>query len=160
MITIIAAVGTNHELGKDNKMLWHLPKDFKMFKEQTSGHPIIMGRKTFESLPGILPNRQHLVISRQEDYKAEGAMVFKTLADAISFTKNEEQTFIIGGGEIYTLGMEFADKLVITEVDGEFESDAFFPTIDKNKWKVVKTEFHDKDEKHKYNFTFKEYLIR
>jgi dihydrofolate reductase len=157
MITMIAAAGENEALGKDNDLVWHLPDDFKRFKKLTTGHHIIMGRKTFETFPKLLPNRVHVVITRNTDYQAEGAIVVHTMKDALEVAKNDMQPFIIGGGEIYTMGMDYADCIELTRVHDTFEADAFFPKIDTEIWAVEKEEFHDTDEKHKYPFTYLTY---
>ena len=158
MITLIAAVGINNELGKDNQLIWHLPDDFKRFKTLTSGHYIIMGRKTFESLPKTLPNRTHVIITRQKDYSVENCIVVDSLKKAIAVCPKDENAFVIGGGEIYKQSIEFADKLEITKVFHSFEADTFFPEIDSSKWKLVLEEFHAKDEKHDYDFCFQTYI--
>ncbi|MDT0677128.1 dihydrofolate reductase [Autumnicola musiva] len=157
MITIIAAAAENNALGKNNDLVWHLPHDFKRFKKLTSGHHIIMGRKTFESFPNLLPKRTHIVITRNEDYQPEGAIVINSLEKAIDAVKNDDQPFIIGGGEIYKLAMEKADKIELTRVHGSFDADTFFPKIDKEKWKISAEEFHEKDENHEYSFTYLTY---
>ncbi len=157
MITMIAAAGENNALGKDNDLVWHLPDDFKRFKALTTGHHIIMGRKTFESFPKLLPNRVHVVVTRNTSYQAEGAIVVHTMEDALKLVKSDTQPFIIGGGEIYTLGMKYADCIELTRVHESFEADAFFPDIDKNVWELTKEEFHDVDEKHQYPFTYLTY---
>lgn len=157
MITMIAAAGENNSLGKDNDLVWHLPDDFKRFKQLTTGHHIIMGRKTFETFPKLLPNRVHIVITRDTTYQAEGIIVVHSIEDALEIAKGDTQPFIIGGGEIYTIGMDHADCIELTRVHESFEADAFFPEIDTNIWKVEKEEFHDVDEKHKYPFTYLTY---
>lgn len=158
MITLIAAVAENNALGKDNQLLWHLPDDFKRFKERTSHHHIIMGRKTFESFPKPLPNRTHVIITRQ-DYKApEGCIVVDSVEKAIAVCPKNEETFIIGGGEIYKQSIGIADKLDITKVHHLFEADTFFPEIDLNEWDLTYSELHHKDEKHAYSFSFQTYL--
>jgi dihydrofolate reductase len=157
MITIVAAAAENNALGKDNDLIWRLPDDFKRFKALTSYHHIIMGRKTFESFPKPLPNRKHVVITRQENYKNETIEVVHSLEEAIQFSSTEDQVFIIGGGEIYKQALPFANKIELTRVHGEFEADAFFPEIDEEKWDLVNSEFHDKDEKHKYSFSYLTY---
>lgn len=154
MITMIAAIAENNALGKDNDLLWHLPDDFKRFKQITSGHYIIMGRKTFESFPKPLPNRTHVIITRQKEYHPEGCIVVDSIEKAIEACPKGEDIFIIGGGEIYTLGMDFADSLEITRVHESFEADAFFPEIDRNKWNLISEEYHPADEKHKYDFSY------
>ena len=158
MITLIAAVAENNALGKDNQLLWHLHDDFKRFKNVTSGHYIIMGRKTFESFPKPLPNRTHVIITRQKDYSPESCIVVDSLPKAIAFCPKDEEIFIIGGGEIYKQSIETGDKLDITRVHHAFEADTFFPEIDLNKWKLTSEEFHPKDEKHDFDFTFETYL--
>lgn len=157
MLTIIAAAGENNELGKDNDLVWRLPDDFKRFKKLTTGHYIIMGRKTFESFPEPLPNRTHVVITRQENYKKEGIVVVHSLERAVELTEDDPQPFVIGGGEIYQMAMKMADRIELTRVHGTFEADTFFPEIDEKEWKLISEEFHDKDEKHNYAFTYLTY---
>ena len=157
MIIMIAAASDNNVIGKDNDLVWRLPDDFKRFKSLTSGHTIVMGRKTFESLPGILPNRTHIVITRNNNYKLDQCIVERSLVEAL-ITRTDEDVYIIGGGEIYNQGMEIADKIELTRVHGTFEGDIFFPVIDLKKWKLEKEEFHDKDEKHEYSFTYQTYV--
>ncbi|HKJ47900.1 MAG TPA: dihydrofolate reductase [Christiangramia sp.] len=157
MITIIAAAAENNALGKDNDLVWHLPDDFKRFKRLTSGHYIIMGRKTFESFPRLLPNRTHVIITRKEDYKPDDTIVVNSLEEALKVSKIDDQPFIIGGGEIYKMGMEAADRIELTRVHGEFEADTYFPEIDEDQWKVVKEQFHEKDDKHDHSFTYLTY---
>ena len=158
MITIIAAAGQNNELGKDNDLVWHLPDDFKRFKELTTGHHIIMGRKTFETFPKPLPNRIHIVISKNKSYKAEGAIVVESINEALQIAKDDDQPFIIGGGEIYKLGLEIADKIELTRVHKNFEADTFFPEIPMENWQLVQEEYHNKDERHKYAFSYQTFL--
>ena len=153
---MIAAAGEGNELGKDNDLVWHLPDDFKRFKSLTTGHHIIMGRKTFESFPKLLPNRTHIVISRNPDYKAEGAIVVSSLEAALAQCGDDEQPFIIGGGQIYSLGLAVADRIELTRVHGSFEADAFFPEIGDD-WKLVREEHHPADDRHKYGFTYLTY---
>ena len=158
MITVIAAVAENNALGLGNQLLWHLPDDFKRFKNVTSGHYIIMGRKTFESFPKPLPKRTHVIITRQKKFSFENCIVVDSLQKAIAICPSAEETFIIGGGEIYSQSIEIADKLDITKVHHSFGADTFFPEIDMNIWKLVFSEFHPKDEKHSFDFTFETYL--
>ena len=158
MITIIAAIAKNNALGKDNQLLWHLPDDFKRFKNITTGHYIIMGRKTFESFPKPLPNRTHVIISRQKNYSQLNCIVVTSLQKAIEACPQNEEIFIIGGGEIYNQSMAIADKLDITRVNHSFEADTFFPEIDLTQWKLIFEEFHPKDEKHKFDFRFETFI--
>lgn len=157
MIILIAAVAQNNGLGKDNRMIWHLPDDFKRFKRLTTGHHIIMGRKTFESLPGILPNRTHVIVTRQKDYHPDGAIVVHSIEDALRLVPANEDGFVIGGGEIYNLAMPYADQLEITRVYASFEADAFFPEIG-TEWKLVQEESRPIDDKHAWAFTFETYI--
>ena len=158
-LTIIVAAGENDAIGKDNKLIWHLSDDLKRFKKLTSGHHIIMGRKTFESFPKPLPNRTHVVISRQPSYQApEGVIVVNSLEKAIEIANNDPQPFIIGGGQIYELAMPLADKIEITRVHAEFEADTFFPKIDTSIWKEVDNVFHKKDSEHEHEFSFITYV--
>ncbi len=158
MIILIAAAAKNNALGKNNDLLWHLPNDFKRFKTITSGHYIIMGRKTFESFPKPLPNRTHVIITRQKNYSVPDCIVVNSLKKAIEICPKHEEIYIIGGGEIYKQAIEIADKIELTRVNENFEADTFFPEIDTQNWKLDFEEFHSKDEKHKYDFTFQTYI--
>jgi dihydrofolate reductase len=161
MLTLIAAASENNALGKDNDLVWHLPDDFKRFKALTSGHYIIMGRKTFESFPKPLPNRTHIIITRQNDYKVpEGCMVVNSLKKAIEVCPENEEIFIIGGGQIYKQSIEIADKIELTRVHTTVEADAFFPEIDEDIWEVIQSEYHPKDEKHQHDFTYLTFVKR
>ena len=158
-ITMIAAAGEDNSIGKDNDLLWHLPDDFKRFKRLTSGHKIIMGRKTYESFPQPLPNRTHIIITRDKTYSAGDpeCIVVHSLEDALDLTEPDETIFIIGGGEIYALALEISDVIELTRVHGSFEADAFFPEIDLSKWELVREEYHPVDPKHAYPFTYLTY---
>lgn len=158
MIIIIAAAAENNALGKDNELVWHLPDDFKRFKQLTSGHHIIMGRKTFESFPKPLPNRTHIIITRQKNYAPENCIVVDNIKDAISKAPQNEDVFIIGGGEIYNLALPYSDKIEVTRVHGTFEADTFFPEINTDEWELVNEDFHSKDEKHNFDFTFQTFV--
>ncbi|HEA29953.1 MAG TPA: dihydrofolate reductase [Leeuwenhoekiella sp.] len=161
MITLIAAAAEDNALGKDNELLWHLPDDFKRFKKLTTGHHIIMGRKTFQSFPKLLPNRTHVVITRQKDYHPEGTHIVHDLDAALEFAAGDENIFIIGGGEIYALAMNRATHLELTRVNANFENaDTFFPEIDKKQWELVEKKPHPKDEKHAYHFDYLTYVKR
>jgi len=158
MIILIAAASQNNALGKNNDLIWHLPNDFKRFKALTTGHHIIMGRKTFESFPNPLPNRTHIVITRQKNYSAEGCIIVDSLESAIEISPNDEDVFIIGGGEIYSLALPLAHKIELTRVFETFEADTFFPELDLNEWELQQEEFHSKDEKHKHDFSYQTYI--
>ena len=154
-LTLIAAAGEHNGIGKNNQLIWHLSDDLKRFKSLTKNHCMIMGRKTFESFDKPLPNRTHIVITRQKNYEVpEGVIVVDNLDDALDFAKNDNQPFIIGGGEIYKLAMPYADKIELTRVHASFDADTFFPKIDPALWKETQNTFHDKDDKHSYAFSF------
>ena len=132
-ITIIVAAAENNAIGKDNDLIWSLPNDLKRFKKLTSGHSIIMGRKTFDSFPGLLPNRKHIVISRNKNISfSDEVTVVNNFEDAIRVTGDDENPFIIGGGQIYKLAMDLGDKIELTRVHEEFKADTFFPKIDED----------------------------
>ena len=158
-ITIIAAIGKNRELGKDNDLLWHLPNDLKRFKKVTKDHTVIMGRKTFESLGKALPHRTNIIITRNKNYTAENCTVVNSLAEALQKVNNDNP-FILGGAEIYAQSMDIADTLDLTLVYASFEADAFFPEIDTTIWKEVYREDHKADEQHPYNYSFVTYKKR
>jgi dihydrofolate reductase len=130
MITIVVAMGKNREIGADNQLLWHLPKDLKHFKELTSGHPIIMGRKTYESIGKPLPNRTNIVISRKNDWFEEGILIVGSIKEAMKFAKKiDENVFIIGGGTIYEQTIDLADQLEVTLVDATLKRILFFQKL-------------------------------
>lgn len=160
MITLIAAVGLRNELGKDNQLLWHLPNDFKHFKELTSGHHVIMGRKTFESLPGILPNRTHIVISRNPAWHKEGVLLASSLDAAFNLVPVGEQAYVIGGGEIYRQALPHSDRIELTRVETQMEADTFFPEINPEEWTLVADEIHPADERHAYAYRFQRFEKR
>ena len=158
-ITIIVAAAENDAIGKNNDLIWNLPDDLKRFKRLTSGHCIIMGRKTFDSFPGLLPNRKHIVISKKSDsYFPEEVIIVNNFEDALKATNEDENPYVIGGGQIYNLAMKYCDIIELTRVHEKFEADTFFPKINKNEWKLINEEKHEKDERHKYSFTYKTYL--
>ncbi len=157
MITIIAAVARNNAIGNQNKLLYWLPNDLKRFKALTTGHTIIMGRKTFDSLPkGALPNRRNVVVSRSLT-TLPGCDVYPSLTEALSNTSPNEDVYIIGGATIYEQALPLADRLCLTEInDTPKEADVFFP--DYSTWKEVWREDHDKDEKHNQQYSFVDYV--
>ena len=154
--SIIVAISDNNVIGKDNALLWRLSADMRFFKEKTTGHHIIMGRKTFESLGNrLLPNRTSIVISRNADYQLpEGGILATSIENAIAKVKDETEAFFIGGEQIYKSALPFVDTLYITRVHHTFDGDAFFPEIDKSQWKLVSSEHHKADEKNEYDYTF------
>lgn len=159
IISMIAAMGSNRVIGKDNDIPWHLPDDFKYFKETTKGHHVLMGRKNWESLPPSfqpLPGRPNVIITRQSDYNAEGGHVVQSLDQALDIARqnNEEEAFIIGGGEIYRMGLDLADKIYLTEINQSFDGQVTFPEFDKSIWQEESRIHHPTDERHKYSFDF------
>ncbi|MEQ8924815.1 MAG: dihydrofolate reductase [Fulvivirga sp.] len=161
-ISMIAAVAENRVIGKDNDLVWRLPDDMKFFMQKTTGHHVIMGRKNFESLPpkfSPLPNRTNIVVTRQKELTIEGATVVNSLEEAIAIAnKNgEQEAFIIGGGEIYKLGLTIADAMYLSEIKESFDGDAYFPEFDKSEWVEVERKNHPIDEKHKHEFDFVTY---
>lgn len=133
-ISIIAAIGRNNELGKGNDLVWHFKEDMRFFKETTTGNTVVMGRKTFESLPHALPNRRNVVITNNADYVAEGAEVVTGIEEAMKLTENDN-VFVIGGGTIYSAFIPYAEKLYLTEIDAEDkDADVFFPSFDKSEY--------------------------
>jgi len=159
MITIIAAIGNNNELGKGNDLIWYLPADLKRFKKRTTGHPIIMGRNTFESIGKPLPNRRTIIITRNTSYQKEGCEVVHSLEDAIDLIASQEDAFIIGGAQIYKEAMEknVVDQLDITKVHQDFDADVFFPAIDSMVWEEVSRENFSPDEKNLFTYSFINY---
>lgn len=154
IVTMVVAIAENHAIGKDNQLLWHLPKDLKHFKQITAGHTIIMGRKTFDSMGKPLPNRRNIVITRNEDLELTGAEVVTNMDAALALASSEEEVFIIGGAEIYKMAMSLTDKIYLTVVHHSFEGDAYFPEIDPDIWEETASEHHETDDKHQYKFTY------
>lgn len=156
IVSVIVATDLNNGIGKNNQLLWHLPADLKFFKNTTTGHSIIMGRKTFESIGKPLPNRTNIIITRNKELKIEGCIVVKSIEDAINYCKeiNETEAFIIGGGEIYQQAIHLADKIYLTKVLHTFDADTFFYELDKNTWKLNSQEDFKKDEKNAFDFSF------
>jgi dihydrofolate reductase len=158
MTTIVVAMGEKNEIGFENRLLWHLPKDLKHFKEITSGHPVIMGRKTYESIGKPLPNRTNIVVSRKTDWFEEGILIVGSIKEAVKFAKKiDEEVFIIGGGKIYGQTMDITDRLEVTLVKAELEADTYFPKIDPKVWKMTSETYHEKDDKNQYDFCFQTY---
>jgi len=153
MISLIFAIGKNNALGYKNKMPWYLPADFAYFKKVTMGQPVIMGRKTFESIGKPLPGRINIVLTRSESFYHDGCIVVDSIDKAKELVEGKE-TFIIGGLEIYTAFLPIADKLYITEINKMFEADTFFPEIDFSMWRLVSSETGVKDEKNPFDYKF------
>lgn len=159
MLTIICALAENRAIGFNNDLLYHLRADLKRFKSLTTGHTIIMGRRTFESLPkGALPNRRNIVLTRQTDFAAPGIEVFPSLEAALQATARDEQLFVIGGASVYREAMSLADTLELTHVHATPEqADVFFPEINADEWQIVSEEHHDADEQNEQPYTFTTY---
>ncbi|MEO7531354.1 MAG: dihydrofolate reductase [Sediminibacterium sp.] len=156
LISLIVAASINNVIGKNNQLLWSLPNDMKFFKNTTWAMPVLMGRKTFESLGKPLPGRLNVVITRQTGWKPDGAMIVHSLADAIkaAATADYREAFVIGGGEIFKEALTLADKIYMTRVDAELEGDAFFPVINSDQWKIVSEDSRAVDAKHAYAYHF------
>ena len=158
MITIVVAMGLDNEIGADNQLLWHLPKDLKHFKELTSEHPIIMGRKTYMSIGKPLPNRTNIVVSRKKDWFEEGILIVGSIKEALKFAKKiDEQIFVIGGGNIYEQTLELTDKLEVTLVKTHLKADTYFPKINPQIWSKTEEICHEKDDKNEFDFCFQTY---
>ncbi len=159
-VSIIVAVGNNNAIGKDNDLLWRMPADMKRFKTLTTGHTILMGRKTFESLPkGALPNRTNVVLTSTANAQFPDCLTFQSLETALTHFPNEEELFIIGGASVYRQALAHADKLYWTQVHGTFpEADTFFPEVNWEEWKEIEREEYPADEKNAYPYTFLTYM--
>lgn len=153
MLSIIAAVNENYVIGKNNKLPWHIPEDLKRFKKLTTGKTIVMGRKTFESLPGILPNRKHIIITRNMNYayESDNVEIVHNLKDILKYKDCKEEFFIIGGGKIYAEFLPYCEKLYLTKVHSNQNGDTFFPKFDINNYKILENEEHN-DNNIKYSF--------
>lgn len=156
MLSIIVAKAKNNIIGKENKLIWHLPEDLKHFKQITTGHTIIMGRKTFETLGRVLPNRKHIVFSQNPDFKVkdENVEVVHSMLQIQEYIENKEENFVIGGAMIYNLLMPYVTKMYVTEIHKDFEGDAFFPKIDLNKWQEISREKGIKNEENNLDYDF------
>ncbi len=141
-LSIIVAIANNQVIGINNTLPWHLPEDLKRFRALTTGHHIIMGRKTYESLGRLLPGRTTVIVTRNKDYQLEGALIAHSLEAAVALCQNDDEVFLIGGAELYQDGLKLADKLYITEVDLTVDGDAFFPEFDLNFWQETSREAH------------------
>ncbi len=152
-ITIVVAIASNYAIGKNNQLLWHLPKDLRHFKDITAGGTVIMGRKTFDSVGKPLPKRRNIVVTRQP-IKIEGCEVVASIEDAIALCKTENEVFIVGGAEIYRQAMHLVNRIYLTIVHHSFDADTFFPEIDYKDWKETAREDHETDEKHAFSYSF------
>ncbi|MEN8121298.1 MAG: dihydrofolate reductase [Bacteroidota bacterium] len=157
-VSIIAALDKNRAIGNDNKLLCYLPADLRHFKSLTTGHTIVMGRKTYESLPnGALPNRKNVVLTKNKDFMCEGCEIVHSVDEVFNICKVDEEIFIIGGAQIYKLFIEKANKLHLTQIHHEFEADTYFPEFNMNNWSIIKKEDFEPDEKNKYYYSYLDY---
>jgi dihydrofolate reductase len=154
MLNILVAADENNGIGKDNQLLWYLPADLKLFKQLSSGHTVIMGRKTYDSIGKSLPNRRNIVVTRQVHLDIPGCEVAHSLQQAIAMCENDETTFIVGGAEIYRQAIAQCDRIFLTRVHHQFEADAFFPELDPTIWKEIERKDHPADAKHKFAYSF------
>ncbi|MFR8233235.1 MAG: dihydrofolate reductase [Clostridia bacterium] len=156
MLSIVVAKAKNNIIGKDNKLLWHLSDDLKRFKALTEGHAIIMGRKTFESLGKVLPNRKHIVFSNNPDFKVndDNVEVVHSLLQIQEYIESEEEAFVIGGAMMYNFLMPYVSKMYVTEIEKEFEGDTFFPRIDDKKWKEISREKGPEDGENNFEYNY------
>ena len=160
MLSIIVAKASNNIIGKNNALIWHLPEDLKRFKELTTGHTIIMGRRTFESLGRVLPNRKHVILCNdmQMEIEDERIEILDDISKLDKYINSDEENFVIGGATIYRLLMPYANKMYITEIDQEFEGDVSFPEINKAEWDIVEVQKGLKDEKNPYDYNYVTYV--
>ncbi len=156
-ISVIAAMSQNHIIGRDGALPWHLPTDLARFKSITTGHTVIMGRKTFESVGQPLPNRRTIVITRNNDYQGAGVFIAHSLDEALDHAAREDEVFILGGEAVYRIALPRADRLYLTIIHATIEGDTYFPTLDFDDWKLVEDERHEADDRHAYAFSFRRY---
>ena len=156
MLSIIVAKAKNNIIGKENKLIWHLPDDLRRFKELTTGHNIIMGRKTFESLGKVLPNRKHIVFTQNPDFKIDNpnVQIVHSMFEIQEYIESKKENFVIGGAMIYNLLMPYVTKMYITEINKDFDGDTFFPKINTEVWKEVSREKGPKDEKNNLDYDY------
>lgn len=156
MLSIIVAKAKNNVIGKNNELIWHIPDDLKRFKKLTIGHTIIMGRKTFDSLGRILPNRYHVVLTQNKNWNVddENVQVINDVSELLPYIESGEEHFVIGGGAIYKLLMPYCKKMYVTEINKEFEGDTLFPQIDITIWKETEREQGPLDEKNDFSYEF------
>jgi dihydrofolate reductase len=152
-VSIIVAIAKNRAIGKDNKLLWYLPNDLKHFKDVTSGHTVIMGRKTFDSVGKPLPRRRNIVVTRQ-DISIEGCEVVKSIEAALALCAHEDEVFIVGGAEIYRQAIPLTNRIYLTIIDQEFDGDTFFPELEAGDWQETQRENLEPDDKNKYSYSF------
>ena len=160
MLSIIVAIANKNVIGKDNKLIWHIPEDLKHFKEITTGHKIIMGRRTFESLGGILPNRKHIILCNDMEMNIddENVEILDDISKIDKYVSCDEECFVIGGATIYRLLMPYANKMYITKINQDFEGDVYFPEIDEEVWKETSRQKGLKNEENPYDYEYITYI--
>ncbi len=156
-ISVIAAMSQNRVIGRDGSLPWHLPTDLARFKSITTGHTVIMGRKTFESVGKPLPNRRTIIITRNNDYQCADVFIAHSLDEALDHAAHEDEIFILGGETVYRIALPRADRLYLTIIHATIEGDTYFPNLDFDDWKLVEDERHESDERHAYAFSFRRY---
>lgn len=154
LLSAIVAAAENNAIGKDNQLLWHLPNDLRFFKRTTTGYPVIMGRKTYESVGKVLPNRRNIIITRQSGYAVAGAEVVHSLGEALESCAGEPEVFVVGGAEIYDQALPLVDRIYLTRVHAALPGDSFFPELDQREWRLASAETHPADSRHAYSYTF------
>jgi len=154
IISLIAAMDKNQVIGKNNSLPWNLPADMKYFRDKTKGKPVIMGRKTFESIGKPLPKRTNIIVTRDENYKAESCVVVHSTDEAIKATGNAEEVMVIGGSQIYKEFLPKANKMYLTLIDAEFDGDTFFPEYNIEEWNETSYEEHERDSENQYDYRF------
>lgn len=158
MISFIVAMDSQRVIGKENQLPWHLPADLKFFKKVTMGHPIVMGRKTHESIGKPLPGRENVIVTRNKDYASDGCIVLHTIEELLQYVEEKkEEVFVIGGAELFTVMFPYADRLYLTQIEHEFEGDVYFPEFHKDEWIRISHEKGIKDEKNPYDYFFNVY---
>ena len=154
IISFVAAMGKNKAIGKNNSLPWTMPADMKRFKQLTLGKPVIMGRKTFESIGKPLPKRKNIVITHDKNYNAEGCIVAYSVDEALNVAKNAKEVMVIGGSQIYKEFLPRANRMYLTIIDADFEGDAYFPSYDITGWKEISYEEHERDAENQYDYAF------
>lgn len=154
IISLVAAMGRNRVIGKDNALPWKLPADMKRFREITTGHPIVMGRATFESIGRALPNRLNIVMTRDKNYTAEGCRIVHSLQEALQAGAGNDEVMVIGGTSIFVQFLPLAERIYLTVIDHDFEGDAYFPEFDETQWRETERRAYEPDEKNLYRYTF------
>jgi dihydrofolate reductase len=157
MISLIVAMDNNRVIGKENRLPWHLPADLAYFKRVTMGHPIIMGRKTFESIGRVLPGRENVILTRDHAFQQEGCTIIHSVDEIKQIALQHDEVFVIGGAEVFKATLPIADRLYITKIDASFQGDTFFPNYNETEWKLIFNEKGKKDEKNPYDYYFRVY---